>query len=80
MVVIIQAVWFYLLSLFSSSLTLDTICKRPAETDRPITGTLRKIVNRLRRYDHWLPVCISFFFFWTVHSLFYHLTCKTRAQ
>lgn len=38
-----------LFSLFSSSLTLDTICQRPAETERPITATLRKIVNRLRR-------------------------------
>ncbi|XP_005915360.1 ubiquitin carboxyl-terminal hydrolase CYLD [Haplochromis burtoni] len=38
-----------LFSLFSSSVTLDGICKKPADTDQPITCTLRAIVNRLRR-------------------------------
>ncbi|XP_061779860.2 ubiquitin carboxyl-terminal hydrolase CYLD [Nerophis lumbriciformis] len=38
-----------LFSLFSSSMTLDNICQEPADTVRPITSTLRKIVNRLRR-------------------------------
>ncbi|XP_076605155.1 ubiquitin carboxyl-terminal hydrolase CYLD [Chaetodon auriga] len=38
-----------LFSLFSSSVTLDNICQKPADTERPITCTLRKIVNRLRR-------------------------------
>ncbi|KAM8867989.1 ubiquitin carboxyl-terminal hydrolase CYLD [Synchiropus picturatus] len=38
-----------LFSLFSSSVTLDNICRRSADTERPITCSLRKIVNRLRR-------------------------------
>lgn len=38
-----------LFSLFSSSVTLDNSCLRPADTERPITCSLRKIVNRLRR-------------------------------
>ncbi|XP_071350800.1 ubiquitin carboxyl-terminal hydrolase CYLD [Trachinotus anak] len=38
-----------LFSLFSSSVTLDNICKKPADTEQPIACTLRKIVNRLRR-------------------------------
>ncbi|XP_034440581.1 ubiquitin carboxyl-terminal hydrolase CYLD [Hippoglossus hippoglossus] len=38
-----------LFSLFSTSVTLDHICRKPADTEQPITGTLRKIVNRLRR-------------------------------
>ncbi|XP_075997417.1 ubiquitin carboxyl-terminal hydrolase CYLD [Genypterus blacodes] len=38
-----------LFSLFSSSTTLDNICHQPADTAEPITCTLRKIVNRLRR-------------------------------
>nr|XP_057921103.1 ubiquitin carboxyl-terminal hydrolase CYLD [Doryrhamphus excisus] len=38
-----------LFSLFSSSVTLDNICQKPADTAQPITSTLRKIVNRLRR-------------------------------
>ncbi|KAM3621892.1 uncharacterized protein V6R79_017550 [Siganus canaliculatus] len=38
-----------LFSLFSSSMTLDTICQKPAETEQPIACTLRNIVNRLRR-------------------------------
>ncbi|XP_070707407.1 ubiquitin carboxyl-terminal hydrolase CYLD [Pempheris klunzingeri] len=38
-----------LFSLFSSSVTLDNICQKPADTEQPITCTLRKIVNRLRR-------------------------------
>ncbi|KAM4613345.1 ubiquitin carboxyl-terminal hydrolase CYLD isoform 1-T2 [Polymixia lowei] len=39
-----------LFSLFSSSMTLDGICRKPADTEQPITRTLRKeIVNRLRR-------------------------------
>lgn len=38
-----------LFSLFSSSVTLDNICQRPADTEQPINCTLRKIVNRLRR-------------------------------
>lgn len=42
--------FFYLLSLFSSSVTLDNICQRAADTEQPTTRTLRKIVNRLRRY------------------------------
>ncbi|XP_011612622.2 ubiquitin carboxyl-terminal hydrolase CYLD isoform X2 [Takifugu rubripes] len=38
-----------LFSLFSSSLTLDNICRKPADTEKPTACTLRKIVNRLRR-------------------------------
>lgn len=38
-----------LFSLFSSSVTLDNIWQRPADTEQPITCTLRKIVNSLRR-------------------------------
>ncbi|XP_037643010.1 ubiquitin carboxyl-terminal hydrolase CYLD [Sebastes umbrosus] len=38
-----------LFSLFSSSVTLDNICQKPADTEQPITCTLRNIVNRLRR-------------------------------
>ncbi|XP_061146683.1 ubiquitin carboxyl-terminal hydrolase CYLD [Syngnathus typhle] len=38
-----------LFSLFSSSVTLDNICRWPADTVQPIASTLRKIVNRLRR-------------------------------
>ncbi|XP_044076062.1 ubiquitin carboxyl-terminal hydrolase CYLD isoform X2 [Siniperca chuatsi] len=38
-----------LFSLFSSSVTLDNICHKPADTEQPITCTLRKIVNCLRR-------------------------------
>ncbi|XP_041810161.1 ubiquitin carboxyl-terminal hydrolase CYLD isoform X2 [Chelmon rostratus] len=38
-----------LFSLFSSSVTLDNICQKSADTEQPITCTLRKIVNRLRR-------------------------------
>lgn len=38
-----------LFSLFSSSVTLDNICQKPADTEQPIACTLRKIVNRLRR-------------------------------
>uniref|UniRef100_A0A8D3ARN5 ubiquitinyl hydrolase 1 n=1 Tax=Scophthalmus maximus TaxID=52904 RepID=A0A8D3ARN5_SCOMX len=38
-----------LFSLFSTSVTLDHICQKPADTEQPITCTLRKIVNRLRR-------------------------------
>nr|XP_019942059.1 PREDICTED: ubiquitin carboxyl-terminal hydrolase CYLD-like [Paralichthys olivaceus] len=38
-----------LFSLFSTSVTLDHICRKPADTKQPITCTLRKIVNRLRR-------------------------------
>ncbi|XP_026161703.1 ubiquitin carboxyl-terminal hydrolase CYLD [Mastacembelus armatus] len=38
-----------LFSLFSSSVTLDNICQKPADKDQPITCTLRKIVNCLRR-------------------------------
>ncbi|XP_040888847.1 ubiquitin carboxyl-terminal hydrolase CYLD [Toxotes jaculatrix] len=38
-----------LFSLFSSSVTLDNICQKPADTEQPTTCTLRKIVNRLRR-------------------------------
>nr|XP_046240624.1 ubiquitin carboxyl-terminal hydrolase CYLD [Scatophagus argus] len=38
-----------LFSLFSSSVTLDDICQKPAETEQPITCSLRKIVSRLRR-------------------------------
>ncbi|XP_030586009.1 ubiquitin carboxyl-terminal hydrolase CYLD [Archocentrus centrarchus] len=38
-----------LFSLFSSSVTLDGICQKPADTEQPITCTLRAIVNRLRR-------------------------------
>ncbi|XP_034556475.1 ubiquitin carboxyl-terminal hydrolase CYLD [Notolabrus celidotus] len=38
-----------LFSLFSSALTLDNICQKPADTEQPITCTLRKIVNCLRR-------------------------------
>ncbi|XP_058487702.1 ubiquitin carboxyl-terminal hydrolase CYLD [Solea solea] len=39
-----------LFSLFSSSVTLDNICQKPADTEQPITCTLRKIINRLRRH------------------------------
>ncbi|KAM9860013.1 ubiquitin carboxyl-terminal hydrolase CYLD isoform 2-T2 [Aulostomus maculatus] len=38
-----------LFSLFSSSVTLDNICQRPADAEQPVTCTLRKIINRLRR-------------------------------
>lgn len=38
-----------LFSLFSSSVTLDNICQKPADTEQPIACSLRKIVNRLRR-------------------------------
>ncbi|XP_061688425.1 ubiquitin carboxyl-terminal hydrolase CYLD [Syngnathoides biaculeatus] len=38
-----------LFSLFSSSVTLDNICHKLADTVQPIASTLRKIVNRLRR-------------------------------
>ncbi|XP_029287955.1 ubiquitin carboxyl-terminal hydrolase CYLD [Cottoperca gobio] len=38
-----------LFSLFGSSVTLDNICQKPADTEQPIACTLRKIVNRLRR-------------------------------
>ncbi|XP_059185568.1 ubiquitin carboxyl-terminal hydrolase CYLD [Centropristis striata] len=38
-----------LFSLFGSSLTLDNICSKPEDKEQPITCTLRKIVNRLRR-------------------------------
>ncbi|XP_042352637.1 ubiquitin carboxyl-terminal hydrolase CYLD [Plectropomus leopardus] len=38
-----------LFSLFSSSMTLDNICQKPADSEQPIACTLRKIVNRLRR-------------------------------
>ncbi|XP_031135120.1 ubiquitin carboxyl-terminal hydrolase CYLD [Sander lucioperca] len=38
-----------LFSLFSSSVTLENICQKPADSDKPITCTLRKIVNCLRR-------------------------------
>ncbi|KAG8007418.1 Glutathione hydrolase 7 [Nibea albiflora] len=38
-----------LFSLFSSAVTLDNICQKPADTEQPVTCTLRKIVNRLRR-------------------------------
>ncbi|KAM4588049.1 ubiquitin carboxyl-terminal hydrolase CYLD [Odontesthes bonariensis] len=38
-----------LFSLFSSSVAVDSICKRPADSEQPITCTLRRIVNRLRR-------------------------------
>ncbi|XP_071371714.1 ubiquitin carboxyl-terminal hydrolase CYLD isoform X2 [Centroberyx affinis] len=39
-----------LFSLFSSSMTLDNICHKPADTEQSINCTLRKeIVNRLRR-------------------------------
>ncbi|XP_034389635.1 ubiquitin carboxyl-terminal hydrolase CYLD [Cyclopterus lumpus] len=38
-----------LFSLFGSSVILDNICRRPADTEEPVTCTLRKIVNRLRR-------------------------------
>lgn len=38
-----------LFSLFSSSVTLDRICQIPADTEQPISCTLRTIVNRLRR-------------------------------
>ncbi|TMS19367.1 Ubiquitin carboxyl-terminal hydrolase CYLD [Larimichthys crocea] len=38
-----------LFSLFSSAVTLDNICQKPGDTEQPMTCTLRKIVNRLRR-------------------------------
>ncbi|XP_028261949.1 ubiquitin carboxyl-terminal hydrolase CYLD [Parambassis ranga] len=38
-----------LFSLFSSSVTLDGVCQRPADTGQPLTCTLRTIINRLRR-------------------------------
>ncbi|XP_047440064.1 ubiquitin carboxyl-terminal hydrolase CYLD [Mugil cephalus] len=38
-----------LFSLFSSSVTLDSICQKPTDEEEPITCTLRTIVNRLRR-------------------------------
>ncbi|XP_051271874.1 ubiquitin carboxyl-terminal hydrolase CYLD isoform X1 [Dicentrarchus labrax] len=38
-----------LFSLFSSSVTLDNICQKPADTEQTINCCLRKILNRLRR-------------------------------
>ncbi|XP_013873195.1 ubiquitin carboxyl-terminal hydrolase CYLD [Austrofundulus limnaeus] len=38
-----------LFSLFSSSVTVDAICHKPADQEQPITCTLRAIINRLRR-------------------------------
>ncbi|CAJ1051335.1 ubiquitin carboxyl-terminal hydrolase CYLD [Xyrichtys novacula] len=38
-----------LFSLFSSAVTLDNICQEPSDAEKPITCTLRKIVNCLRR-------------------------------
>ncbi|XP_051932734.1 ubiquitin carboxyl-terminal hydrolase CYLD [Hippocampus zosterae] len=38
-----------LFSLFSSSATLDSICRWPADAVQPVASALRKIVNRLRR-------------------------------
>ncbi|XP_014826950.1 PREDICTED: ubiquitin carboxyl-terminal hydrolase CYLD-like [Poecilia mexicana] len=38
-----------LFSLFSSSVTVDAICNKPADKERPITCILKSIVNRLRR-------------------------------
>ncbi|KAM8915064.1 ubiquitin carboxyl-terminal hydrolase CYLD isoform 1-T2 [Spinachia spinachia] len=38
-----------LFSLFGSSVTLDNIWKKPAHSEKAITCTLRKVVNRLRR-------------------------------
>ncbi|CAG5983975.1 unnamed protein product [Menidia menidia] len=38
-----------LFSLFSSSETVDRICQRPADGERPLTCALRTIVHRLRR-------------------------------
>ncbi|XP_017286020.1 ubiquitin carboxyl-terminal hydrolase CYLD [Kryptolebias marmoratus] len=38
-----------LFSLFSSSVTVDNICHKPADEEQPITCTLRAIINRLRR-------------------------------
>ncbi|XP_029948339.1 ubiquitin carboxyl-terminal hydrolase CYLD [Salarias fasciatus] len=38
-----------LFSLFSTSATLDSICPMPADKDKPITCSLRTIVNSLRR-------------------------------
>lgn len=45
---------FSLLSLFSSAVTLDNICQKPGDTEQPMTCTLRKIVNRLRRYKQFV--------------------------
>lgn len=40
-------------SLFSSSMTLDSVCHKPADTEQSISRSLRKdIVNCLRRYKH----------------------------
>ncbi|XP_069013507.1 ubiquitin carboxyl-terminal hydrolase CYLD [Embiotoca jacksoni] len=38
-----------LFSFFTSSVTLDNICQKPADTAQPVACTLRTIVNRLRR-------------------------------
>ncbi|KAK5623376.1 hypothetical protein CRENBAI_015394 [Crenichthys baileyi] len=38
-----------LFSLFSSSVTVDAICNKPADKEQPITCILKSIVNRLRR-------------------------------
>ncbi|XP_038150692.1 ubiquitin carboxyl-terminal hydrolase CYLD [Cyprinodon tularosa] len=38
-----------LFSLFSSSVTVDAICNKPADNEQPITCILKSIVNRLRR-------------------------------
>ncbi|XP_057703099.1 ubiquitin carboxyl-terminal hydrolase CYLD [Corythoichthys intestinalis] len=38
-----------LFSLFNSSVALDNICQKPADTVQPVASTLRKIVTRLRR-------------------------------
>ncbi|KAM9409321.1 ubiquitin carboxyl-terminal hydrolase CYLD [Pholidichthys leucotaenia] len=50
-----------LFSLFSSSMTLDTICRKPADTEQPIAGTLRKLVNRLRRRGFVPAECVMDF-------------------
>ncbi|KAF7208836.1 ubiquitin carboxyl-terminal hydrolase CYLD [Nothobranchius furzeri] len=38
-----------LFSLFSSSVTVDSVCCKPAANEQPLTCTLRTIINRLRR-------------------------------
>lgn len=50
-------------SLFSSSVTLNNICQKPADREQPLTCTLRRIVNCLRRYENRLQDCFCCWFF-----------------
>ncbi|XP_061584032.1 ubiquitin carboxyl-terminal hydrolase CYLD [Cololabis saira] len=50
-----------LFSLFGSSVTVDAICQKPADTERPLTCTLRTIINRLRRHGFVPAECVMNF-------------------